>query len=356
MKHLSLSALAAVGVLAGMTAANAADLGGNCCADLEERIAELEATTVRKGNRKVSLTVSGFVAQQVIAWDDGVKSKAYVADTGSVSIGSNVSFSGKAQISPDVSAGYVLQLELIKDDPLLQGQNSSATTGSLLGGGGGATVLQSFWYLKSEHLGKLSVGLQSSAVDNQAILPDASGSLIQANYVIYDAQGFFNRINGRAVGSTWGSLGSCKTLINAQAAVVADCDGFPNNNVRYDSPTIAGFSGSVSWGESNIWGFSGRYSGETPDFKFNAAVAYVENDDANFNPLISLTGLGGGVGIVAPNGLDASAIQVGAYLQHIPTGLFVYGAYGHDFNDSVGGLNVLGQKQQDGDNYYIKGG
>ncbi len=32
----------------------AADLGGDCCADLEERIAELEATTARKGNRKVS--------------------------------------------------------------------------------------------------------------------------------------------------------------------------------------------------------------------------------------------------------------------------------------------------------------
>ena len=53
MKSLSLSALTAVGVLAGMTAANAADLGGNCCSDLEERIAELEATTARKGNRKV---------------------------------------------------------------------------------------------------------------------------------------------------------------------------------------------------------------------------------------------------------------------------------------------------------------
>jgi hypothetical protein len=35
----------------------AADLGGNCCADLEEPLAELEATTVRKGNRKVALDV-----------------------------------------------------------------------------------------------------------------------------------------------------------------------------------------------------------------------------------------------------------------------------------------------------------
>ena len=43
------------------TPAKAADLGGDCCADLEERVAELEATTVRKGNKKVSVTLSGWV-------------------------------------------------------------------------------------------------------------------------------------------------------------------------------------------------------------------------------------------------------------------------------------------------------
>ncbi len=43
------------------TGVMAADLGGNCCSDLEERVAELEATTARKGNRRVSLEVSGHV-------------------------------------------------------------------------------------------------------------------------------------------------------------------------------------------------------------------------------------------------------------------------------------------------------
>ena len=56
----------------------AADLGGDCCADLEERIAELEATTARKGNRKVSLTVSGWVNEAVFFWDDGHESNVYV--------------------------------------------------------------------------------------------------------------------------------------------------------------------------------------------------------------------------------------------------------------------------------------
>ena len=73
MKKSSLSALVAAGLLVGglsAGSASAADLGGNCCADLEERIAELEATTARKGNRKVSLTVSGWVGEQVMYWDD----------------------------------------------------------------------------------------------------------------------------------------------------------------------------------------------------------------------------------------------------------------------------------------------
>ena len=56
----------------GNTLAEAADLGGDCCADLEERIAELETTTARKGNRKVSVTITGYVTKQIIFWDDGV--------------------------------------------------------------------------------------------------------------------------------------------------------------------------------------------------------------------------------------------------------------------------------------------
>ncbi len=57
MKSISLVAMAVMAASVFATQASAADLGGDCCADLEERIAELEATTARKGNRKVSLTI-----------------------------------------------------------------------------------------------------------------------------------------------------------------------------------------------------------------------------------------------------------------------------------------------------------
>ncbi len=99
MNKYSLSALAAAGLLAGglsVGSASAADLGGNCCADLEERVAELEATVARKGNRKVSLTISGWVAEQVMWWDDGSESNTYVTGLGTT-LASHFKFTGEAR-------------------------------------------------------------------------------------------------------------------------------------------------------------------------------------------------------------------------------------------------------------------
>src|SRR4029079_7277198 len=83
-----LALLAAAGVFVGgmaVPSAKAADLGGDCCADLEERVAELEATTARKGNRKLSLTVYGQVNRTIIYWNDGRRSNTYIGGDSHVS-------------------------------------------------------------------------------------------------------------------------------------------------------------------------------------------------------------------------------------------------------------------------------
>ncbi len=353
MKNISLSALMAAGLLAGglATGASAADLGGDCCADLEERIAELEATTVRKGNRKVSLTVSGFVAQQIIVWDDGEESNVYITDTGSVSIGTHVAFSGKAQINSDLEAGFVLKIEAMNNDSLGVSQNTD-DGGNVFGlvqtGNGQVLSLESaYWFLKSNHYGRVSLGQQSSAADNQAIIVDGSGSLVQANYVLYDMQGFALRRNGAIVGSGWGGLANCHPV---GGAVAADCDGYPNNNIRYDTPTFGGFAASASWGEDDIWALSARYAGEFSGFKLAAAIAYVQSTDE------TSPGAGVNAGSRANGGLDASHLQIGAFVMHAPTGLFVYGAYGHESPDVTSSARLNGRGNPEGDNYYIKAG
>src|SRR5690606_26223231 len=58
--------------------AAAADIEADCCSDLEERIAELESVAAERGNRKVSVTISGYVNETVMGWDDGVMRDAYI--------------------------------------------------------------------------------------------------------------------------------------------------------------------------------------------------------------------------------------------------------------------------------------
>ena len=344
MNKYSLSALVAAGLLAGAaTSASAADLGGNCCADLEERIAELEATTARKGNRKVSLTVSGWVNQQITFWDDGQESNVYIHDLGST-LGSHVKFTGQAAISPGWSAGYVLQIEAINSDGLTTSQDVDNGPAAYVGVASGVQTLQSYWFVKSDQLGKVSVGLQSQASDNTAILVDGSGSLISANWVAYDTNSFGVRLkdgtftNGlttvnNAAGDnpalTWGGAGSCGGMGGAWG----DCNGLTRNVIRYDSPTFAGFSISASWGEDDMWDVAARYAGEFSGFKIAAAAAYNETSDA-------------GMGAI---GLNESLeyFQAGLYLQHVPTGLFALGNYGVLQSDLRPG---------EGETWYVKAG
>jgi hypothetical protein len=106
--------VAAAGIIVGgvaMPSAKAADLGGDCCADLEERVAELEATTARKGNRKMSLTITGQVHRMVLFWNDGHSSDTYYGIDNTNS-SSRFSFTGTAKVTPRVSMGFDITIEI----------------------------------------------------------------------------------------------------------------------------------------------------------------------------------------------------------------------------------------------------
>lgn len=320
-------------VLLGLGAAqpaSAADLGGDCCADLEERIAELEATTARKGNRKVSVTISGWVAEQIVHWDDGVESNTYLTGLGTA-FASNVNIRGKAQITNDLSAGYVLHIEAIDSDVYSTNANRSSGPG-MTGVANSTQVLYSYWYLKSERFGQLSLGKQSQADDNVVVALDSSGTLAAAYWVGYDVFGFDVRGNfapGTSV--TWGNASSCR----GWGGGPGDCDGLPRNVVRYDTPTFAGFSASASWGEDDEWAVQGRYAGMIGDVKVAAALAYGETNDAS---------------IAMTDGGTLEYTQAGLYLQHMPSGIFAIAGYGH--LDQT----VNPQNNPETDTWYVKGG
>src|SRR5882724_2942859 len=108
-----LALIAATGLFVGglaMPSAKAADLGGDCCADLEERVAELEATTARKGNRKMGLTISGQVNRVVLWFDDGKSSNTYYG-LDNINSSTRFVFSGNAKVTPKVTMGYEWMIE-----------------------------------------------------------------------------------------------------------------------------------------------------------------------------------------------------------------------------------------------------
>ena len=308
-----LAAAIGAATLLGGGNAFAADLGGNCCADLEERIAELEATTARKGNRKVSLTITGWVSSQLYWFNDGAEKNIYVVDNNN-DLSSNVKFTGSAQISPGWKAGYSLWI-------YTNGPSSLTANASGLGPGKawGLNVENSYWFIQSDALGKLSVGKQSLAADNAALGTDFSGTLFPANSVTFDGGALTINRNGVNQGAAW--LNVAFWCEHAGVGIANDCAGGRLNGVRYDTPTFAGFTLGASWGEDDYWDVALRYSGEFSGFKLAFATAYSESTDPDI--------LGTGA---ATN--DNQYFQVGGMIKHLPSGLWVHGTYGKNFIDA----------------------
>jgi predicted porin len=98
------------------------------------------------------------------------------------------------------------------------------------------------------------------------------------------------------------------------------------NIVRYDTPEIAGFVGTASWGEDDMWGIALSYKGEVGDFKLVGKIGYEENSDETTSACSS----------VKP--LDCQWWGIAGTIMHKPTGLYVYGGYGEQEDDNEDGL------------------
>ncbi len=301
--------LGAVGfVLGGSVSAKAADLGGDCCADLEERVAELEATTARKGNKKVSLKISGWVNEAVFWWDDGVEQNVYVG-TNSLEQ-SRFKFDGKAKIDKDWSAGYVLEIGLhgavSSQFDQFDAHGTSATQ---------LSIRKSYWYLSSKTYGTLSVGQNGTATYH--LLDDADATNTR-NYSDFEAAAV-------AVNNFFIVSNGVQSPTIRWSTVLA---GFNNRTpgqsgrreiVRYDSPEFAGFTVTTAWGADDLWDVALTYSGEIGDFKLAAKVGYGNSTDH--------TSAGTACRGPAAN-FECSWAGSAGTIKHQPTGLYLFGGYG----------------------------
>lgn len=288
MKRVFFGATLALGLMA--IPAAAADKGGNglAIADLEERLAEIEATAVRKGNKKVQVYLYGTVNQAML-WVDGL-----IADQDKNVINNSADptrfgIKGNAKINQENSAGFILEIGVSSKPalPILEDQ---------------LTVRHAAVWVENATLGRITVGHTSMATD----------------YVT------------RITTANTDHVAPMLSLAPLSTALVFGLD-LPFNNirrdlVRWDSPTFGGFhvSASVANGDTPLGiGFNSdhaydaaiRYAGEFSGFRVAAGAGY---RDENF----TLTSLN-------PLPLVRDKVMSGsASVMHVPSGLFVSAAIG----------------------------
>ena len=265
MRPTTLGATALAVLLATTIGAQAADLGGNCCADLEERVAELEATTARKGNRRMSVEVYGQVNAAILYHDrDDVIAKQSKVIDNSVS-STRFGFRGKGKINAEYAAGFRMEFD------------ANVETG------GSPTVRHAYVWIQSKALGRASIGQQSQATDGVMEIDLSRSSVVSLN----------------------ASLAPFDSFVKGQTTlgVINPFDGGRKQSVKWASPVMAGFAVSASWSDDDTYDVALRYAGEFGGLAVAAGVGY--RDD----------------GIRTFHGGSASA-------KHLKTGLFLNGFWG----------------------------
>jgi hypothetical protein len=292
--------------------AHSADLalGGACCQDLEERVAELEATTARKGNRKVQLTVSGVLSEAWQYVDIGSFHKNTIGPNGNDE--TFVAFNGTAVVNPDISVGFKLEIDYHQ-----LGLLGAPVTSDRL------ATRQSYFWVKSKTIGEVDVGKISQATQ------DFDKIAVDHTYIAQKPLSF----------------GSVSDAYFSGADTTFD--GHYRDGVRFTSRDLWGFalagsigpSTTLSGGEGSTWDVALTYGGEpVKDFRAAGGVGYRHDTDYQ----LSLLGL---ATISIPTG-NADTVLASGSLMHAPSGLFIDGEWARtdfkDFNVQLEGLELRG--------------
>ena len=337
-----LALVAASGFLMGATAltpAMAADLGGDCCADLEERVSELEATTARKGNRKVSVKISGHIARTLGWYEDEYGDSEWYAQGHGVS-GSRLKISGKAALTSTWTAGYQVRFRFRAD----RNKSSMKRAGESFGPSGNIPVKidRNYVYLKHKRYGTFVLGhagaptgsIANISLGGHAVTGDADGE---------DWNG--SSINGFHLAQDLG-----------------------HQAVAWISPTLRGFTFAIAWSDLDI-----DVHNAGPDVATRPMVG--GSDDAvdvwdmalryaqEFGPIR----IAGGIGYTTTdnNELDLGSNIMGSVaLMHTPTGLNVNFSAGAEIDGGLPNIGdngtkayaIFGPAAGDQQFWYISGG
>jgi hypothetical protein len=252
--------LSAVALIASATMhAHAADLGGDCCGDLEERVAKLQATTARKNKSKVELSVTGVLNRAVLFWNDGGLHRASIVDPAVDSTG--VALEGGAKLGNGWKTGYKF-----KFDTNAVGSDEFNQLGKLAEPEK-FKIDRSFVYVDNEKLGNFALGFNKSAsrsIDNM----EFTGSEATDAAVDDWMGGFFLRTrDGKLLDLNWAEF------------LLGKFAGKKTNIALYTSPKWNGFELSASAGNDEMRDIALRYNQEfSKTWKVKAGIGYYRTE------------------------------------------------------------------------------
>ncbi len=240
----------------------------SCCSDLEQRVAELESMVARRGNRALSLQVTGLVNSAVMAWDDGGERNAYVVTNDNQR--SRFSFVGKAAIDAIWEAGYAIDIGLRAANSKLVtqlGDNDRILRRDF-------DVRSSIWFLHNKHFGTGFIGTTFAATDRIANSNVTQTSMFD-QYAAPENTGLGMFLRSARNGQLNRSLLSWRRIIGAGGDQPGESQrGF--SLLKYVSPTGNGFTAAADWVVTDFWDVVLRYRKEVHGFDLGAGIGYLQ--------------------------------------------------------------------------------
>ncbi len=321
------------------TAARSADLGGDCCADLEERVAQLEATSVKKGNKKVSLTLSGRVHANIMYWNDNSSlnfpnevgtefdhnSDVYFGNTGGS--GTNIVLNGSGRVTADLSAGFLMTLayDFAGTNDQIGHQKGPALTSDT-----------TYVFLSSKTLGELRLGNMPSASDNAAYLNFGAatvggleGSRFVGNFRLRDTTGRLTDVTYSQILNEWTDNNE--------------------NRLMYISPNLGGFKLYADVGGDDTASAALAWVGRVGTVNLEAGVGY--QTSSRIDGVNHQTQNGASTAFRPLTDLNNSTLRVlstSGSVWDTNSGLFLSAEYGRAYAAIAG--------RQDITNWFVEGG
>ncbi len=330
-----LALLAAAGIMVGGVApkaAGAADLGGDCCADLEERIAELEATAVKKGNKKVSVTITGRANMNVMWWaENGVAaSNATYDHTSDIYFGNvarnetEFNIKGEGKVNSDVTVGFLMEIYV---DPSATGGTKNSQTKHQ--DAVNAVPQTTYVFINSKAVGELRLGNQYQAM-HETFNADTGKDTI----------GRYGQTRGAF---TFLLRDTANTLTSIEySKVLRPLEDARAQSLMYISPTMAGLTLRADVAGDDVYGASLTYDNKFKDdtIAVKASLGYEKLSRVDIASAL-------GTGLVASTD-SQEILAVSGSISESTSGLYVTGLWGKATASIAG--------RQDATNWWVKGG